>query len=442
MLKNMHKNSKYQVGNILLQSFYSESYGCTANTAASELMRQLLLECGFRKSSSFAQADFILVNTCIVKAPTEAKIKHLLLQYGQQKPIIIAGCLPQVMIGWCQKELPNAALIGVDNFHLVCEAAKKALAGKKFVAIGHNPSFYTSLERDRKRKITGIIEISKGCTGQCAYCIVRIAKGPLVSKPPELVLNEAKKALAEGCKELWLTAQDTASYGEDFQYSLPKLVKDLSLLSKGFFIRIGMMNADHALAELSGLQEIYQLPNVYSFAHIPLQSGSNRILQLMNRRYTIDEFKYLINQLRSVCHLTLSTDIITGFPGETKKDHELTKQVLGEITFDVVNLSKYGDRPGTEASKAENKLPTEIIKARSKELTTLIHKMTLEKNKQWIGWQGEALAVARNQKQQLTLLRNRAYKLIAVKNDSLEIGKKHNVKIEEALKTRLLASII
>ena len=184
-------------------------------------MSHLLHECGYEKISELSEADFVLVNTCVVKAPTESKIKDLLEKLYRKSPLIISGCLPQVMAEWCHQVLPQAALLGVDHFGEICQAAMSTLEGKPFELITRKKEFCDEILRDRARPLTGILEISKGCTGLCAYCIVRIAKGPLVSKSSYQILQEAKVALAEGCKELWLTAQDTASYGVDTNTSLP-----------------------------------------------------------------------------------------------------------------------------------------------------------------------------------------------------------------------------
>jgi len=181
---------------------------------------------------------------------------------------------------------------------------------------------------------------------------------------------------------------------------------------------------------------------VYSFLHIPLQSGSDSVLKKMNRKYTIREFKDLVEHLRKEINLTLSTDIIVGFPGETDEDFKKTLQVLDEIQFDVLNISKYGDRKGTEASKSKEKLPTEIIKQRSVALTEEVHKMSLARNKNWIGWDGTALALRRDERSSATLLRNKSYKLIAVDNPTLELGKWYDIRVTDALKTRLVGSLI
>ncbi|MHA1501373.1 MAG: tRNA (N(6)-L-threonylcarbamoyladenosine(37)-C(2))-methylthiotransferase [Candidatus Heimdallarchaeota archaeon] len=425
-----------------MKKFFIETFGCTANISASELMSYLLVDCGYEKVQEIHLADFVVVNTCIVKAPTENKIKDLLRKMYKLHPLIIAGCLPQVLHDWCKEFIPNAALLGVDHFGDVCSAAK-ALESKQHIdLLDRQKPFCLEVNRDRDRDLTGIIEISKGCTGECAYCIVRIAKGTLISKTPAQIVKEAKNALDQGCKELWLTAQDTASYGIDIGSKLPEVVKEIAAIKSDFMIRVGMMNADYAITILDELKEMYSNPKVYGFVHIPLQSGSDTVLQKMKRKYTMKEYFALIEELRKVNNLTISTDIITGFPGETEEDHNLTKEAMARVQFDIINVSKYGDRKGTVASRSKEKLPTEIVKQRSTDLSTIVSEMTLNRNKQWVDWQGKALALRRENNGKTTLLRNPAYKLIEVNDSSLKLGKWYSLKIIEALKTRLVGKII
>ena len=405
-------------------------------------MSYLLLECGHEKTSTINKADLVILNTCVVKAPTENKIKDKIRKLSKNYPLIIAGCLPQVMSDWCKENVPDAALIGVDHFFEICHAVDAAINHKNFSKISREQIFSEEPKRIRARELTGIIEISKGCTGQCTYCIVRLAKGPLVSKSSELILHEAQTAITEGCKEIWLTAQDTASYGVDIDSNLPEIVNKIVEIPGDFMIRIGMMNADYALQILPELKQMFEHPKVYSFIHLPLQAGSDRVLTNMKRKYTKTEYENLIRELRKERNFTISTDIITGFPGESDEDFAETKELMERIKFDIVNISKYGDRKGTVASRSREKIPTEIVKERSVEISKIASKMTLERNKNWIGWQGKALALRIDKKSSSVLLRNRFYKLIAIQDTTLALGKWYEVKIKDARKTRLIGELI
>lgn len=406
-------------------------------------MSYLLRECGFQRVQEIKKAAIVIINTCIVKAPTEDKIKNLLKKLHKNHLLIVAGCLPQVMDEWCQEFIPKASLIGVDHFKDICQVANEHLKGKKVILLSRKQSFQEIIHKSRQNPLTGIIEISKGCTGNCAYCIVKFAKGPLISKPPEMIMKETHQALADGCKQLWLTAQDTASYGKDIGTNLPELLTQIIQIPRDFIIRIGMMTVDHALTIEKELIEILAHPKVYAFAHLPVQSASNRILKKMNRQYSIEEFLHLISTLRErIPNITLSTDVIVGFPTETQKDHNKTITLLTEKNFDIVNISKYGDRPGTEASFSKQKIPSQIIKKRSKEITKVVHKKTLERNRNWIDWEGAALALKEDPFQDGYLLRNRFYKIVGTKSRNIKLGNWYSVKITGATKTRLHGQIL
>ncbi|MBD3189311.1 MAG: tRNA (N(6)-L-threonylcarbamoyladenosine(37)-C(2))-methylthiotransferase [Candidatus Heimdallarchaeota archaeon] len=424
-------------------NFHVKTYGCTANLAASELMVYLLKACGYNPTKSIDDADFVIVNTCIVKAPTENKVKYQLRKLYEKYPLIVVGCLPQVLTSWCREKLPKAALVGVDNYEKICQAANALLQDTPLQLLNRRVAFSSTTQRIRDRKLTGIIVLSKGCTGQCTYCIVKLAKGPLVSKSAELILQEARTALKNGCKELWLTAQDTASYGIDLSSSLPEIVSQIVHLPEDFMVRVGMMNPNYALKILPNLKEMFAHPKVYAFIHVPVQSGSNKVLAMMKRKYTIEDYEYLVTELREALPaLTLSTDIISGFPGESAQDHQQTKELIYRLQPDIVNLSKYGDRPGTKASKSTKKIPSEIIKARSKELTRIIQNIAFKRNKEWIDWEGSVLVLRREKHNQAVLARNKSYKLIQINNASLKMGENYPVKILDATKTRLLGKLL
>jgi len=425
-----------------MPKFYAHTFGCTANTSATELMTYLLENCGHKQTGNINEADFVLINTCIVKAPTESKVKDYLMKIYEKLPLIIAGCLPQVLHKWCKENLPKAALIGVDQFDKICKAANDLLDGKPYIKLIRDVNFCSEINRNRFLTKTGIIEISKGCTGSCSYCIVKIAKGPLVSKSEKQILLEAKNAINEGCKEIWLTAQDTASYGIDIGSDLPTIVNKINSIDANFRIRIGMMNPDYAIKIINELKEIILLPKVFKFLHIPVQSGSNRILKKMSRKYQIEDFVYLMNELQSLRNITFSTDIIVGYPGESEKDFEKTLSLIQKYKFDIINISKYGDRVGTIASQSKEKIPTEIIKRRSTKLSALTKKISLERNRKWIDWKGHGLVVKYDATKSESILRNDSYKVIAVKNLNLQLGEWYSVKIIDALKTRLIGTLI
>ena len=220
---------------------------------------------------------------------------------------------------------------------------------------------------------------------------------------------------------------------------LPGLLRRIIEIEGDFHVRVGMMSPDTLLPIVDEMIELLQHSKIYRFLHVPVQSGSDEILAAMNRYYTIDEYRSLIKSLRKALpDLTLMTDIIVGFPGETDEDHEATLDLLREFSFDVVNVSRYMDRPGTKSSKMKNKLPTQIVKKRSIEASDVVREESLKRNQRWLGWEGKAMIVASGTGTDF-IARNYAYKPIVVKEKEHEVGDYVRVVIDEVSDTSLFA---
>ncbi len=370
------------------------NYGCSANRAIAEGIRGILMKYDYPLTRSLEDADVVIVNTCIVKQNTEHKIKSQLISLSRTKEIIVTGCLPVVMREWISQNLPTAKVL----FPEVANQVIKILNGHKVEEIAsERPSVWAKLyeeERSRYNSIISITEINRGCLGNCSFCIVKDIKGELRSRSPESILLEVQDALVKGSKEIWLTSQDTGVYGWDFspKYYLSSLVDSITNLKGKFFVRMGMMTPAAVRYFLAPLIDQLNAEKVFSFLHLPIQTGSNRMLHLMRRKETCEYFLDLVKQLREeVPDLVLSTDIIVGFPGETQKDFEATKIILNKTKPEIVNISKYTDREGTEASFMPNKIPTTIKSRRSKELNSLVNRIRKQQLSKWLEWEGTVL---------------------------------------------------
>ncbi|MBM3292574.1 tRNA (N(6)-L-threonylcarbamoyladenosine(37)-C(2))-methylthiotransferase, partial [Candidatus Bathyarchaeota archaeon] len=283
--------------------------------------------------------------------------------------------------------------------------------------------------RIRSNKIIHIVPISSGCLGNCSYCIVKFARGKIVSFPKSNIIKDIQNALSEGCKEIWITAEDTAAYNFEGT-TLDKLLKSITDIPMDFKIRVGMMTPNQALKISEGLIEVYKNDKIFKFLHVPVQSGSNEVLMNMNRYYKVEDFKYLISKFRlEISALSVSTDIICGFPGETKEQFNESLELIEWLKPDVLNISKFGLRPRTEA-KNMKQIPGYEIKNRSVELTKRWKKISSDQNQTWINWEGEILIdeYGRN----LTIVgRNFCYKTIVVDTSS-KLGSIINVKVSES----------
>jgi len=417
---------------------YMETYGCSANQADGEMMLGLLNKNGFEIVNSPKESDINVINTCIVKTPTENRMRYRIKKlYSTGKPLVVAGCMSKTQRDVIEKIAPKSSLIGPDSISEICNIVQKTLSKERVLFTKDLKKPKLCLPRLRENPVINICEISTGCLGNCSFCGIKFAKGKLFSYPVEKIIKEIKESLKEGCKEIWITSQDCGCWGKDCQSSLPKLLDRICEIEGKFFIRIGMMNPMHVRKFLNELVNSYKSEKIYKFLHLPVQSGSDRILKRMNRGYNIKDFKKIVEKFRKEFpSLTLSTDVIVGFPGETKQDFQMTIKLIKEVKPDIVNISKFGARPKTKASKMKQ-LPVKIVNQRSKKLMEIIKKIQLEKNKKWIGRKGEVLID--EVKNENFIGRNFAYKPIILKQGKL--GKFRNVEIKSGSSTSLFSKL-
>jgi len=412
-----------------LKRVYMETYGCSANQAHAETMQGVLTDNGFSIVKKPEKADVLLINTCIVKSQTENKIRHRLMYLAKkypQKKMLIAGCAADV--GLFRNIAKNAAFLSSLKPEDVAKLLKTQTKESK--------------RKVRRNPLVGITEIASGCLGSCAYCIVRLAKGDLKSRSPEAIVQEVENAIKEGCEEIWVTSQDCGCYGLDKKTDLAELLEKIVGIKGNFRIRIGMMNPMHIKSITDALIDIYKNPKIYKFVHIPVQSGSDRILRLMKRGYNAGDFEKIVERFReAIENMTLSTDIIVGFPGETEQDFSKTLEMIKRIKPDIVNLSKFGPRPGTEAAKMKQ-VENRTIKERSAKIARILKEIETRKNMEWVGKECEIVITERGKKNNQFVGRNESYKSVIVESKKNLMGKALKVRISDADQTYLSAEII
>ncbi len=421
---------------------YMETYGCSANQADSEMIAGLLKREGHSIVGSPEDASVSIINTCAVKTPTSDRMAHRIGELsGKGKPLLVAGCMPEIERGRIRKISPGASMIGTNHLREIPKEIGKISRGKRIELLGKKGERKFCLPRDRINPVVGIVPVSSGCLGSCAYCCVRIAKGKLFSYPPEMILKDVESSLKEGCREIWITSQDNGCYGFDRGTSLPGLLGKMVQIERDFRVRVGMMNPDHVRKFLPDLIDIYKDSKIYKFIHLPVQSGSGRVLKSMNRRYSARDFEGIVKRFREeIPDVTLSTDIIVGFPGETEKDFIKTKGLLERVSPDIVNLSKFGARPGTPASKMEQ-VDNGVVKERSRKLGSVIKKITMERNTRFTGRECEILISERGTQKNQWSGRSESYKPVLVNSKRDLTGRLLKVKITGAEETHLIGSI-
>jgi MiaB-like tRNA modifying enzyme len=421
-----------------MAKIFIETYGCSANVADSEIMAGLLKEAGFEIVNSSGESDVNVLNSCIVKTPTEQRMIYRIKELTKlSKPLVIAGCMPKTERKIIEEINSRASMIGPDSIEKIVDVVNAAIQGKKVLFTEDLRKPKVCLPRIRRNPIIGITPVAIGCLSNCSYCEVKFARGKLFSYPIEAVIKEVKQAVNNGCKELWITSQDNSCYGKDIDTDLSKLLNLICKINGKFFVRVGMMNPLHAKKILNDLINVYKNEKIFKFLHLPVQSGSDRILKEMNRGYKVKDFLEIVEKFKKEFpQMTVSTDVIAGFPSETEKEFEDTVELIKKVRPDVVNISKFGTRPGTEAAKMQQ-VDKKIVNERSELLHKLVKKIGLEKNKEWIGWKGEVLV---DEKVKNGFVgRNFTYKPIVVKSEKNIFGKIVSVDIENATSNCLIA---
>ncbi|MBS7610153.1 tRNA (N(6)-L-threonylcarbamoyladenosine(37)-C(2))-methylthiotransferase [Candidatus Bathyarchaeota archaeon] len=428
----------------MMAKVYIEAHGCSLSLSDSEAMAGILHSVGYELSQEPSEADLNILVTCIVKGPTENRMRYRVRALSaMEKPLIVAGCMPEVEEKVLESLNPRASLLGPNSIGMIAEAVASTLSGKRFVAIRRGPEEKLGLPRLRRNPVVGIIPIASGCLGVCSFCQVRLARGRLYSYPPKAIVSEAIRAIKEGCRELWLTSQDNGCYGLDIGSSLPELIRFVAGIEGDFMVRVGMANPTYVKQFLEELLDAYKNEKVFKFLHIPIQSFCSRILCLMRRGYGPDDAMEIINAFRRTFpEGTLATDVIVGFPTETEEEFEETLEFVAKVKPEIVNISKFSPRQGTEAARLP-RLPSEVVAKRSRLLTELSRKVSLERNEGWIGWEGTCIIEEPGLKPNQWIGRNMAYRPILIDEVSKNLlGKSAIVRVVGATSRCLKGKII
>ncbi len=405
-----------------------------------------LAAAGHELVGSIADADVVVYNTCAVKAPTEDRAIEILGRVPENKKLIVAGCLPMVNFERLRAEVRFDAVTGpacgdriVGIVNRVCEGDKVNDVKGSAVAMPR-----LNLPIRRLNSVVSGIPVNHGCLGSCSYCCVKNARGKLRSYTSAEVVERVRWDLKAGVKEFWLTSQDTAAYGRDFEADLSVLLRDVCRVPGDFKIRVGMMTPNLALDILIGLTSSFEDEHLFKFVHLPVQSGNDRILGAMRRSYTVSEFIRVVKAFRNaIPDMTVSTDVICGFPGEDAYAFENTLELLRTLRPDVVNTSRFFARPGTAAQRMRTGLvPFEEIKRRSTAVASLAREIARENNAKWVGWEGSVLVDEVGKVAGSWIGRNYAYKPVVVRSDRSLLGNFLRVRVVEAFDTYLLGEIV
>ena len=420
-----------------MAKIFVEAYGCSASFADSEMISGLIQNGGHTLVDDSSQSDLNVVVTCSVKDATANKMIHRIKSL-KTKPLIVAGCLPKAEKETVEKFTENASLLGPNSLGQTLQVINSTLKGRKEVALEDSDRSKVGLPKVRLNPAVGIVEIASGCMSECTFCQTKLSKGDLVSYRLGDIVRQVRTEINDGCKEIWLTSTDNGCYGFDIGTDLPSLVNAVAEIPEDFMIRVGMMNPMYMPKIKEGLVKSFSNDKVFKFLHVPVQSGSNQVLHDMKRGHTANTYREIVQKVRERFeNFTISTDIIVGFPSEAEEDFEKTVRLIDETKPEVVNLSRYSARPGTEAAKW-SQIDVSEVKRRSKKIFEQISKIALESNQKWIGWTGRVLFDEKTDEG--IKGRNYAYKPIFVKN-SVDIGQSATVEITDATVSGLVGKI-
>jgi len=415
------------------------NFGCSSNTADGEVLAGCLAEAGFQTTTSESKADLIVYNTCAVKGPTENRIINEIKNAPEGKKIVVAGCLPKISFERLQRETRFDGVVGPAVGENIVDVVTRVLAGEKVVSLEDLDKPLLSLPRQSSNPFVGIIPINYGCLGSCSYCCVVQARGHLRSYGIKEIVERVQKDYAKGVKEFWLTSQDTASYGRDLKTDLAELLFALDQINGNFQIRVGMMTPNLVMEIQDRLISALDSKKIFKFLHLPVQSGDDTVLQLMRRFYTTTDFKTIVKEFKaSQPYLTLATDVIVGFPGESEEAFQNTLKLLKQLKPDVVNVSKFFARPKTAAWKMKDRLVDKgEIKRRSTIISEVSKQFSAGQNRRWVGWSGDVFVDEKGKIEGSWVGRNFAYKPIVIKSAKNLLGKTLQVTVVEALGTYL-----
>ena len=441
---------------------YIRTFGCQMNERDSEIIYSMMLETGHTQASSYDDADIIIFNTCSVRKHAEDRVWGSLTQLGKAaaqdkgshpKIFGLVGCMAKAYKNDIFKKLPHVDFIcAPSDIYDIPGLVEQVISGERRVVSVSKDKRPVKKEKDnfREDKMRSWVNIGHGCDNFCSYCIVPFVRGREISRPKKDIVDEIKHLVDKGTKEVMLLGQNVNSYQSSAGNGFVELLEDVNKIDG--LKRIRFMTSHPKDAGVALFKAIATLDKVCEHLHLPLQSGSDRILKSMNRGYTSSHYLKLIDKLRKlVPDCAITTDIIVGFPSETEDDFNCTRDIIKRIGFDSSFIFKYSPRPFTKASDMADDVSIDDKKIRNQVLLNLQDKTTKRKIKSLVGKQKESLGIAIAKRKPLvaknipgTYIKGRTREGLQVvyKGNSSLIGEVLNVKISGVEENTLIGDIV
>lgn len=425
------------------KKYHIITYGCQMNVHDSERLAGMLEAMGYEETENIEEANLVIFNTCAVREHAESRV------YGNIGPLrkyknknddfilAVCGCMPQQSDA--AKRIANLfpfvdIIFGTKNLYRFPEMLYKAInSSSTIIDIDDNDAVVEGIPVSRKEKVSAWVNIIYGCNNFCSYCIVPYVRGRERSRRPEEIIYEIEQLTQEGVVEVTLLGQNVNSYGKDLDIGIDfaDLLEKVNEIPNIKRIRFVTSHPKDLTDKL--IDTIATLPKVCEHLHLPVQSGSTRILRVMNRQYTKEDYLRLVEKIKNrIPDISLTTDIIVGFPTETEEDFEDTLDIVRRVEFDSAFTFLYSKRKGTKAASMENQIPQEVKHKRFNRLVNLVEEISLRKNLKLIGSSQEILIDNVAKKNNLLVGRTRTNKLVHIQGDMSLMFKFVNVKISDA----------
>ncbi len=438
------------------EKFFIETYGCQMNFSDSEIVASLMTDAGYSLTTDLAEADIIFVNTCSIREHAEQRVRKRLRELKslkKKKPHLLTG-----LLGCMAERLKNQLLFeeksvdiiaGPDAYRELPKLIDIAAEGQKAINVFLSAEeTYADINPVRllNNGVSAFISIMRGCENYCSYCVVPYTRGKERSRDPESIFNEAKELFEKGYKEITLLGQNVNSYkwGKTDNYTdFPAIMEKIACINPLLRIRFATSHPKDLSDEL--LKTIAKHSNICRSVHLPAQSGSTKILNKMNRKYTRELYMNRIESIRKfIPDCAISTDIISGFCTETEEDHKDTLSLMKWAKFDYAYMFKYSERPDTTAStKFKDDISDEIKSKRLQDIIEMQQKLSLESNHQDIGKKFEVLVEGISKRSADHLFgRNSQNKVVVFQKKDFNTGDYVNVKILRCTSATLIGEAI
>jgi len=442
------------------KKFYIESYGCQMNFADSEIVASILNEKGFGATGNYQEADLVLLNTCSIREKAEQTVRNRLQMFRQVKEskpgmlIGVLGCMAERLKGkFLEEEKLVDLVVGPDAYRTLPGLIEEAESGQRAVnVLLSRDETYADISPIRldSNGVTAFVSIMRGCNNMCSFCVVPFTRGRERSRDAVSIVRECEDLFQRGYKEVTLLGQNVDSYyymdeEKDEIVTFARLLEKVALIAPSLRVRFSTSHPKDITDEVLYIMAKYE--NICKYIHLPVQSGSTRILQLMNRTYTREWYMGKVDRIREILpDCGISSDIIAGFCTETEEDHQDTLELMRHARYDMSYMFFYSERPGTLAARRyADDVPEEVKKRRLDEIVKLQNSLSLECNRKDVGKIFTVLIEGDSKKRTADWRgRNSQNKVVVFPKDgtSLQKGDYAQVKVEDCTGATLIGKVI